>query len=172
MLFIAGTGLRRTPGDEDTAAVLGMALENGKPPQDLIKRLETAAGFLREKPGARLILTGGNPDPSGRTEAAVMRDLLTGYGIPEERMILEDRARSTGENLANTAMITGTGSAITVITSSYHMLRASLTAWDAGFTGTGRLPSPSGPAEYMAGIASETVLIIDRIIKKIAGRTV
>ena len=60
-------------------------------------------GWLDQNPGARLILTGGNADASGRTEAAVMHDLLTDRGVAEDRLMLEDRAGSTKENFRNIA---------------------------------------------------------------------
>ena len=63
-----------TEAPAKNAVVLGLALENGKPTEDLIFRLDTAKKYLRRNPDAILILTGGNPDESGRTEAAVMRD--------------------------------------------------------------------------------------------------
>ena len=99
----------------DTAAptehviVLGMALENGKPTKDLLSRLDTAQAYLQENPDAKLILTGGNADESGRTEAAVMRDFLVDRGVPQDGLLLEDRATTTEENFANTARMLPTG---------------------------------------------------------------
>ncbi len=78
---IAG-GLINTAGPANSAIVLGLALENGKPAPDLLARLDTARTYLEKYPEAQLILTGGNADESGRTEAAVMRDLLTEQGVP------------------------------------------------------------------------------------------
>ena len=53
----------------------------------------------------QLILTGGYADGSGRAEAAVMRDILTEHGVPEERLILEDQAQTTKESFRNIAGI-------------------------------------------------------------------
>ena len=91
-------GMVNTAGRADYAVVLGLALENGKPAPDLLARLDTARAYLEKYPEAKLILTGGNADEPGRTEAAVMRDILTGQGVPEDRLILEDRAETTKEN--------------------------------------------------------------------------
>ena len=62
-----------TEAPTKNAVVLGMALENGKPTNDLLLRLDTAAKYLEENPESVAVLTGGNPDESGRTEAAVIR---------------------------------------------------------------------------------------------------
>ena len=62
-----------------------------------MKAVETAREWLDKNPGGTLILTGGNPDESGRTEASVMGDLLRGRGVAEDRMILEERALNSPE---------------------------------------------------------------------------
>ena len=73
--IVAGSFIN-TADRADYALVLGLALENGEPTDDLLARLDTAQTYLEEYPEAQLILTGGNADESGRTEAAVMRDIL------------------------------------------------------------------------------------------------
>ena len=64
-----------------------------------------ALDYLERYPEAQLILTGGNADESGRTEAAVMRDILIEQGVPDDRLILEDQAQTTKENFRNIAGI-------------------------------------------------------------------
>ena len=91
-----------TAGQADHAIVLGLALENRKPTDDLLARLNTAQAYLEKYPEAQLILTGGNADESGRTEAAVMRDILAERGVADERMILEDQAESTKDTFSGT----------------------------------------------------------------------
>ena len=94
ILFFCGkviTGsMINTAGQADYAIVLGLALENGEPAPDLLSRLDTARAYLEKYPEAQLILTGGNADESGRTEADVMRDILTEQGVPESRLMIED----------------------------------------------------------------------------------
>ena len=91
-----------TAGHADHSIVLGLALENGKPTDDLLARLDAAERYLAKEPNATLILTGGNPDETGKTEAAVMRELLLQRGISGEKLILEDRAETTKERTSGT----------------------------------------------------------------------
>ena len=147
-----------TSGPADYAIVLGLALEDGKPTKDLQYRMETARQYLNEHPDAALILTGGNPDESGKTEAAVMRDLLTELGVPQDKMILEDRAGTTKENFRNTAAMIDPARPVVLISSNYHMDRAVRTAEAAGFTNILRLPAPSQFLCYGANIMWEIVL--------------
>ena len=85
--------------------------------------METAREWLEKNPGGTLILTGGNPDESGRTEAAVMRNLLLEREVAEDRMIIEDYAPSTEENFENTAALLPPGESVVLISSDYHMER-------------------------------------------------
>ena len=150
----------------DYAIVLGLALENGKPAPDLLARLDTARQYLEKYPEAKLILTGGNADASGRTEAAVMRDVLTERGMPEDRLMLEDQAKSTVENFENIARMISADEPVVMISSDYHMDRAVRTAEKAGFTHVMRLPAPSSFFAYGANMLSEVVLDLNELTSK------
>ncbi len=168
ILFFCGKvfigGLINTVGQADSAIVLGLALENGEPAPDLLARLDTARTYLEKYPEAQLILTGGNADASGRTEAAVMRDLLTGQGVPESRLILEDRAETTKENFRNIAGMVSMDEPVVMISSNYHMDRAVRNAGEEGFTHVLRLPAPSGFFAYGANMLSEVVLDLNDLM--------
>ena len=152
-------------GQANAAIVLGLALENGKPAPDLLARLDTAKAYLEKYPEAQLILTGGNADASGRTEAAVMRDLLTEQGVPESRLILEDQAETTKQNFRNIAGIVAKDEPVVMISSNYHMDRAVRNAREEGFTHVMRLPAPSGFFAYGANMLSEIVLDLNDLTK-------
>lgn len=154
---IAG-GLLRTEAAAKIVLVLGLGLENGEPTYDLLSRLDTAERYLREHPEATLILTGGNPDAAGRTEAAVMRDLLAERGVARERLRLEDRAETTKDNFRNAAKMIDPDEPTVLITSNYHMDRAVQTARAAGFTHILRLPAPSSPFTFCANILWEAAM--------------
>ena len=144
--------------------VLGMALENGRPNSDLIKRVEAAAGYAKENPEAVLIVTGGNKGESGETEADVMRRLLTEQGISGERIINEDEAVNTVENFANVAKKTGTDEPVLIVTSGYHMLRACGIAGNTGFSDIKRFPASSGVLFWPANVTWEIICEINSII--------
>ena len=148
----------RTAEPAEYVLVLGLALENGKPTADLISRLDTAENYWRANPESTLILTGGNPDRSGRTEAAVMRDILLERGVPEEKLTLEDQARTTKDNFRNAAQLIDPDEPVVLISSNYHMDRAVMTAKSAGFTHVLRLPAPSSALNFGANVMWEVVL--------------
>ena len=153
-----------TEAPAKNAIVLGLALENGKPTDDLVSRLDTAEKYLQRNPDTTLILTGGNPDESGRTEAAVMRELLTERGVKEDRMRLEDQAATTKDNFRNTARLTDPEEPIVLISSNYHMDRAVQTAHSAGFSKILRLPAPSSLISFGANVMWEVILELDDLV--------
>ena len=159
-------GLINTAGKADYAIVLGLALENGKPTDDLLARLDTAQAYLEKYPEAQLILTGGNAEESGRTEAAVMRDILSERGVADSQMILEDQAESTKENFRNTAKIIDPHKPVVLISSNYHMDRAVQTAESAGFSEILRLPAPSSFRSFGANVLSEVILELNELTLK------
>lgn len=163
MIRIMAAGRVRSQAPARIAVVLGLALENGEPADNLLSRLDTAVHFAEENPDAVLILTGGNPDESGRTEAAVMRSLLAERGIPEDRMILEDRAEDTKENFRNTVQLVSPDEPIVLITSDYHMHRALRTAKNAGFTRVYQQPAPSSRWLYGANVMLEAMMELNEL---------
>jgi uncharacterized SAM-binding protein YcdF (DUF218 family) len=167
ILFFCGKvihgSLINTAGPADNTIVLGLALENGSPTSDLLARLDTARAYLEEHPEARLMLTGRNADESGRTEAAVMRDILAERGVANGRMVLEDQAKTTKENFRNTARIIDPSEPVVLISSNYHMDRAVQTAKAAGFSNVLRLPAPSSFPCYGANVMYEVVLELNEL---------
>ena len=161
---IAGS-LVNTAGQADHAIVLGLALENGEPAPDLLARLDTAKTYLDTYPEARLILTGGNADESGRTEAAVMRDILLEKDVPESSLILEDQAETTVENFRNIAALISKDEPVVMISSDYHMDRAVRNAKEEGFSNVMRLPARSNILAFGANMLSEVVLDLNDLTK-------
>ena len=163
---VAAGSVISTAGRADYAIVPGLALEIGEPAPDLLARLETARKYREQYPEAILVLTGGNAEEPGRTEAAVMRDLLTAQGVPESRLILEDRSEITAENFRNIAGLVSTDEPVVLISSNYHMDRAVRNAGKAGFTRVMRLPAPSGFFAYGANMLWEVLADLDDLTKR------
>jgi uncharacterized SAM-binding protein YcdF (DUF218 family) len=111
--------------------VHGSGLIRGRVPRLLANRVDTGIKHwsnLREHhPDALLVLSGGQGPDEPRSEAAAMAEYALEHGVPQEAIVLEDRSRTTEENLRNTMEMVGTvlpadGPGLTV-TSSYHVLR-------------------------------------------------
>lgn len=163
-ISIAAGGLIRDRGNADNAIVLGLALENGKPTRDLRLRLEAADRFAKEHPGAKLIVTGGNPVGGSASEAEVMGELLVERGVPAARILLEREAVDTRQNFANAARMIDPGLPVAIVTSGWHMSRAVRLAREAGFTDIVRVPARSDPLQYGANLMWEVIMKLDALV--------
>ena len=170
LLFFFGritvNSLKDTDETAEHVLVLGQALEQGKPTADLLSRLNTAGDYLLAHPESTLVLTGGNPDADGNTEADIMRTLLQNRGVPEDRMIKEDKAATTIENFQNAARLIDPSEPTILVTSDYHMHRSMQTAKAAGFTNILPLTAPSSPLFYAANVTWEVLMEINELTMK------
>ncbi|MFD0958931.1 YdcF family protein [Paenibacillus chungangensis] len=111
----------------DAGIVLGAALWRDQPSPALKERLNLALSLYEQGVVDRLILSGGLGGlVSSITEAEGMRNYLTDRGVPEEDLLLEDKASSTYQNLYYSR---GLGERENVqsyllITHDYHAARA------------------------------------------------
>lgn len=111
----------------DAGIVLGAALWNDVPSPALKERLDFA--FLLYEAGTvdKLILSGGlDGNGSVKTEAEGMRDYLIKKGISADKLLLENNATSTYQNLSFSKKIADQhklGNLI-VITHDYHAARS------------------------------------------------
>lgn len=114
------------PRQADVAIVLGAAVWGEQPSPGLRERLEKALWLYREGYVPYLIVSGGVGPGKPISEAEAMRRWLEEQGIPGERILMEDRARSTYENLAFSRAIMerhGFRTAL-VVSHGYHLARA------------------------------------------------
>ena len=111
----------------DAAIVLGAALWNDVPSPGLRERLDHAAELYKQGNVNYLLLTGGlDHNGSTMTEAEGMRGYLTKKGVPKDKLVLENDARSTYENLKfSKPLIAKKGwSSVVIVTHDYHAPRA------------------------------------------------
>lgn len=131
VLMIAAASNR--PPANTTAIVLGCSVKGTSPSRVLQERLDAAYAYLQENPEAVCILSGGQGEGEDITEARCMWNYLTEKGISQERLFLEEKSTTTIENLqfAKEIMDTeGLGEDIAIVTSEFHIYRASLIAKD------------------------------------------
>jgi len=92
------------------------------------ERMTTAAVLARRYPDAKLVLSGGNANPINpqSTEAEVGRRFLESLGVARDRIVIENRSRTTFENARYTYNLLKPrpGQYWLVVTSAFHMPRA------------------------------------------------
>lgn len=117
--------IRKEP---DVIIVLGSGLIGDKVPPLLAQRLtkgKTIYEQFERRP--KLIVSGGQGADELISEAEAMANYLMEQGVPQEDILIENRSRTTFENLTFSKAILedqGLGNCVLVVTNSFHALRA------------------------------------------------
>lgn len=117
----------------DYIIVLGAAVHGDTPSLSLVERVRAAGEYMKEHPDTVAIVSGGQGADENISEAQAMADWLMQNGIDQSRIILEDKATSTLENLEfSFDIIRSRGDdpneSTAIVTSEYHIYRAKLLA--------------------------------------------
>ena len=160
---IGYAALTATKSDTPYVIVLGAAVYGQTPSISLRHRSDRAVEHLRANPAALAVLSGGQGEGEDISEAECMRRYLREKGVPQSRILLEDKSTSTLENLTfSRAVIEGAGgdsSHVAVVSSSYHLYRARRMAAGLGMAADG-LKSVDGYPIYMAGMYLREALAV------------
>ena len=123
--------------DKDFLIVLGCGLRKDGTPTNLLRgRLDRALAFAarqKEETGKEpiFVTSGGQGADEVISESASMKRYLTEHGVPEERIIEEDRSTDTYENMKNAKekiRAVDPKAKIAFSTTNYHVFRAGLFA--------------------------------------------
>ncbi|MBI3592025.1 MAG: YdcF family protein [Nitrospirae bacterium] len=97
----------------------------GSPSEDMLGRIVTAVR-LQKNLDIPVIISGGSVYKGKEAEAPIVKRFLTDLGVPENKVIMEDKSRDTIENARYTKEIcfkAGFKRPI-LVTSAYHMKRS------------------------------------------------
>ncbi len=143
--------------------VLGAKVRSDGPSVSLWDRIYAAADYLEAHPKVTAVVSGGQGADEPMTEAQAMYDELVKLGIDPSRILLEDKATSTWENLNFSLNLieetTGVRpETLGILSSEYHLFRASLFAKECGVDFIG-IPAKT----------SRTSQLINRFMREVAG---
>lgn len=161
------------PRRADCIVVLGAHVWlDGRMSDTLLERCRAALGAWRDGVAPAIIVCGAQGPDEPETEASAARAWLLANGVPEDRVIAEEKSVNTVENLKNAGAIMearGDRSAA-VCTSDYHLRRALWIARDLGIDATGiAAPSPRRADVWLKNRLRETGSWILYYLRKIAG---
>lgn len=136
---------RETP--VEAVVVLGAGVNGTEPSLSLRTRLEAALDYVQDKPDVPIVVSGARGRGEEISEARCMADWLIARGVEEERLLLEEQATNTEENIRYSLELLearGIAGEIAVVSSSYHLCRAAL------YLGGGMVPVAARmPARYL-----------------------
>lgn len=121
--------------------VLGCKVNGERPSLSLLYRMETALSYLEENTDSLCIVTGSRGKDEVVTEASVMHRWFLDNGIGEDRLIAEEKATDTQENLEFSKAIleerAAPGARVAIVTNDFHMYRALRIARSLGLNAVG-----------------------------------
>lgn len=119
--------------------VLGSGLINGDQVPPLLRgRIDKGIEVLRKNPKAILIMSGGKGKDEIISEAEAMRDYAISRQVDAESIWIENKSRSTEENIIfSRKLIDERQPKIAIVSSNYHVFRALLIANDLNIQAKG-----------------------------------
>lgn len=140
--LIINSAVASPASQADYLLVLGAGIRGEQIKPLLQQRLDCAINYLITHPDCTAILSGGQGHGESISEAEAMQRYLVQHGIAESRIIKEEKATSTFENLSYTkAILAKQGSAekagLVVVTNDFHLFRTTLLAQRLGLNATG-----------------------------------
>lgn len=113
----------------DYIIILGSGIIGTRVTPLLAARIEKGIELFRYNPNARLIMSGGQGPGEEIPESQAMAAYAADKGVPAERILKEEKSRSTEENLIfSRELIDKNNPEIILVTTSYHVFRALILA--------------------------------------------
>lgn len=128
----------------DYIIVLGAQVKEKGPSAALKFRLDTAYDYLIENENTICIVSGGQGVNEPYSEAQGMHDYLVGKGIPEERIIMEDKSTDTWENIVfSSKFLDMENDSVGIVTNNFHVFRGVHLAKHFGIKNVCGIAAPS-----------------------------
>jgi len=132
--------------DLDWIVVLGAQVRADGPSIVLRYRLDAAYDYLVENPDTRCIVTGTKGANEPVAEGVAMADYLVARGIDPDRIVIEDRATNTTENIAySMAFLDPENDRVGIVTNNFHLFRGLAIARGAGLKHVFGIAAGSSP---------------------------
>ncbi|SDF00691.1 DUF218 domain-containing protein [Blastococcus aurantiacus] len=166
--------------DARAVIVLGAGLVAGQVPPLLAARLRLAVAAAEERsaPAARvpIVPSGGEGPDEPRAEGVAMAEWLRREGVAPEDVLVEDRARTTRENLRFSTRLLhsrGVPEPYLIVTNDYHAPRAAMLARSLGIDAQA-VGCPTAlyywPSAYLREFVA--VMVEQRVLLVLSGLTV
>ncbi len=122
---------------EDAVVVLGAGIRGDRVTLPLKYRLDKAIEYHKKNPDALIVVSGGQGFQETVTEAYAMEKYLLEHGVYKDKIIKEEKATSTNENMRFSKQILDEHFDkeyhIAVITNNFHIYRGVSIAKNEGF---------------------------------------
>ena len=136
----------RAPESLDYLIVLGAQIREDGPSAVLKYRLDAAADYMKENGSTLCIVTGGKGKEEPISEGEGMKQYLVKQGIDPARIIVENKALNTVQNIRfSKQLMTSPDAPTALVTNNFHVSRAAALARKQGLTNVYAIAAPSDP---------------------------
>lgn len=156
---------------EDAIIVLGCGLNSdGTPSHTLVNRLDGCIDYFNKNPDCTIVVTGAVSRFGNMTEGAAMKKYLVDRGIPEYKILADEKATNTKENfeyslqLLEKAGLSGKNTAF--VTNFFHIFRAGKYAEMAGFDRIKALSVKTDRAVFLPAVIREVCAVAAQLFFK------
>ncbi|WP_297814946.1 YdcF family protein [uncultured Lactobacillus sp.] len=104
--------------------VLGAGLIGKKVTPLLASRINRGIEIYRRNPGSKLIMSGGQGPDEEIPESHAMAAYTEKRGVPKSDILIEDKSKTTNENLKFSHRLMKPNTSFCLVTNSYHVYRA------------------------------------------------
>lgn len=129
-IYIYSVPILDKPVKSDAIIILGCRVNGTNPSGFLTKRVEVGEKLYKQGYAENIIVSGGMGDKEDISEAECMKNLLIKSGIDSNKIILEDKSKSTNENIKFSSKIMkelNYKSAI-IVSNNFHLRRVKIIA--------------------------------------------
>lgn len=153
---------------EDAVIVLGAGIRGDRVTLPLKMRLDKAIEYHYKNPDALIVVTGGKGLQETVTEAYAMEKYLVQNGVDKSKIIKEENATSTFENMKYSKEILDdyftNDYAVVVITNHFHVFRGTTIAKNAGFKNVSHMHAGLQWYNLMPCFLRESLAVIKMMI--------
>lgn len=145
---------------QDYVIVLGAHVRSTGPGRALALRLDEAYEYASEHPDTRIIVSGGQGSNEPCTESSAMKQYLMEKGIPEERIVEEEKSTNTRENLIFSKELIPENVSVGIISNGFHICRALHLAESLGYQNVNGIPAKSDLATQPTNLLREFFAVV------------
>lgn len=156
--------------NEDAVIVLGAGIRGDRVTLPLKMRLDKAIEYHSKNPDALIVVTGGQGLQETVTEAYAMEKYLIQNGVNKSKILKEEKATSTFENMKYSKEILDNyftnDYSVVVITNNFHVFRGTRIAKNTGFGNVTHMHAGLQWYNLMPCFLRESLAVVKMIILK------
>lgn len=156
------SGMYAVPEEKcDYVIVLGAQVRGTRVSKSLARRLDAAYAYYQNNPETIIIVSGGQGKGEDISEAEAMKRYLVEKGVPEEKILKEDRSADTNENLRfSLELMEKENPKVAIATNDFHIFRAIHLAKGKGLENVSGIPAPSDEILFINYMVREAVGVL------------